>query len=70
MLVRGESKVYTPAAFAPENEPRQSPHGGNDPSPYGSFDLKGRAHIEGGSDRVSTGKVEFRILLWAYCSAL
>jgi hypothetical protein len=33
-------------------EPRQSPPGGNDPSPHGSFDVKGPGHVEGGSKRI------------------
>jgi hypothetical protein len=40
-------------------EPRRTPPGGNDPSPHGSFDLKGCGHLEGGYERLTMGKIEF-----------
>ena len=52
------------------NEPRRSPPGGNDPSPHGSFDLKGRAHLEGGYERICEKEIESWIYLWACFSAL
>jgi hypothetical protein len=47
------------------DEPRRSPPRGNDPSPHGSFDLKRRAHREGGSHQFCQGKIEFWIFLWS-----
>jgi hypothetical protein len=43
------------------NEPRQSPPGGNDPSPHGSLNLKGRGHREGGFHQICHGKIGFWI---------
>lgn len=51
-------------------EPRRSPPGGNDLSPEGSFDLKGRDHSEVRSDRICPGKIDDWIFLWAYFSVL
>jgi hypothetical protein len=40
------------------HEPRRSPPGGNDPSPHGSLDLKGRAHLEAGCDQICIQEID------------
>ena len=54
-----------PAALSPEDEPRQLPPGGNDPSPHGSLEVKGRVGLEGGSEQICRREIESWNLFWS-----
>ena len=60
IIARSEKKAErsTSSSYPREDpiEPRRSPPGGNDPSPHGSFDVKRRAHLDAGSERIPMGR--------------